>query len=127
MMTGSMSQDLKTESLAKTRAHSCGNCIMWSLPPGRDIGACEIGDMQPLQGFDGNGVMKDDNVFWTTADTYCDHQVPIPPPGPPCPKCGEPTVEGFGLAGGGYGAYEYCEAEGCGYFHKHPEMPEDWE
>lgn len=26
----------------------------------------------------------------------------------PCPKCSTPTVMGFGLAGGGYGAYSYC-------------------
>lgn len=107
-----------------TRVHTCGNCILWSLPPGREIGVCEIGDQQPLQGFDGNGVQKDDNLFWTTADTYCDHQIPIPPPGPPCPKCGAPTVEGFGLAGGGYGAYAYCEAPGCDYFEKWQEFGE---
>jgi hypothetical protein len=27
-----------------------------------------------------------------------------------CPKCKGPTEMGFGLAGGGYGAYTYCEA-----------------
>lgn len=108
------------------RVHRCETCIMWSRPEGREVGACELGDMQPLQGFDGNGVMKDDNVFWTTPDTYCDHQVPIPPPGPPCPKCGTELIEGFGLMGGGYGAYEVCGAPGCDYFNKHEEMPEDW-
>lgn len=25
-----------------------------------------------------------------------------------CPKCGGETEMGFGLAGGGYGAYRYC-------------------
>lgn len=25
-----------------------------------------------------------------------------------CPKCGEPTEQGFGLAGGGFGVYTYC-------------------
>lgn len=29
--------------------------------------------------------------------------------GAPCPKCKGPTKVGFGLAGGGYGAYLYCE------------------
>jgi hypothetical protein len=32
-----------------------------------------------------------------------------------CPECGENTTPGFGLAGGGYGEYVYCE---CGYFSK---------
>ena len=25
-----------------------------------------------------------------------------------CPKCGGPTEEGFGMAGGGYGVYTFC-------------------
>ncbi len=29
--------------------------------------------------------------------------------GEPCPTCGGPTKVGFGLAGGGYGAYTYCD------------------
>lgn len=95
----------------------CGGCTLWSAPPGADIGCCEIGDHQ-LSGFDGNGVQRDDNGFYTTADSFCDHQIPIPPPGPPCPKCGGELLEGFGLAGGGYGAYSACLAEGCGYFDK---------
>lgn len=34
-----------------------------------------------------------------------------------CPKCGcQDLYAGFGLAGGGYGAYEMCD--GCGYFLK---------
>lgn len=66
-------------------------------------------------------------VLHRRPDTYCDHQVPIPPPGPPCPRCSQPTVQGFGLAGGGYGAYEYCETPDCGYFSKTQEFPEDWE
>jgi hypothetical protein len=37
---------------------------------------------------------------------------------PTCPKCGTPTEGGFGLAGGGYGPYVYCPADGCGYFAK---------
>lgn len=110
----------------RDRVHRCGNCIMWSRPVGSELGICEIGDLQPLQGFDGNGVDTDAG-FRTTPETYCDHQVPIPPPGPPCPKCGEPTVEGFGLAGGGYGPYEYCETPDCGHFQKWDAMPEDEE
>ena len=30
-----------------------------------------------------------------------------------CPECDGPLIIGFGLAGGGYGAYEYCAAEDC--------------
>ncbi len=29
-----------------------------------------------------------------------------------CPVCGKPLESGFGLAGGGYGVYEYCETHG---------------
>lgn len=28
-----------------------------------------------------------------------------------CPTCGAPLQTGFGLAGGGYGVYEYCASE----------------
>jgi hypothetical protein len=37
-----------------------------------------------------------------------------------CPHCGTETLPGFGLAGGGYGAYVYCPSEICflGYFAK---------
>lgn len=36
-----------------------------------------------------------------------------------CPHCGAELETGFGLAGGGYGAYTYCPTEPCGkYFHK---------
>jgi hypothetical protein len=30
-----------------------------------------------------------------------------------CPRCSTPLVGGFGLAGGGYGVYEYCPNEQC--------------
>ena len=40
------------------------------------------------------------------------------PSGPPCPKCGEETADGFGLAGGGYGPYTYCTSDACDYFDK---------
>lgn len=39
-----------------------------------------------------------------------------------CPHCGTPLERGFGLAGGGYGAYTYCPAFACGkYFDKSQE------
>jgi len=108
-----------SQLLGKPRslAHRCANCTMWSANPGGLTGICEVGDLQPLQGFDGNGVDADQG-FRTTPETYCDFQVPIPPPGPPCPKCGAPLHQGYGLAGGGMGAYELCEVEGCGHFEK---------
>jgi hypothetical protein len=40
---------------------------------------------------------------------------PVDPLPIQCPECGENTTPGFGLAGGGYGEYVYCE---CGYFSK---------
>ena len=30
-------------------------------------------------------------------------------PTAPCPTCGGTTQVGFGMAGGGYGAYTFCE------------------
>lgn len=42
-----------------------------------------------------------------------------------CPHCGSELEVGFGLAGGGYGAYTYCPAEDCGkYFDKTQEGDE---
>ena len=36
-----------------------------------------------------------------------------------CPHCGTSLEVGFGLAGGGYGAYTYCPSDECGkYFDK---------
>jgi hypothetical protein len=35
-----------------------------------------------------------------------------------CPKCGGDVQGGFGLAGGGYGPYWYCENDDCDYFDK---------
>jgi hypothetical protein len=29
-----------------------------------------------------------------------------------CPTCGDPLDQGFGLAGGGYGVYDYCPKHG---------------
>ena len=43
--------------------------------------------------------------------------------GDPCPDCGGLTLfHGFGLAGGGYGPYSYCVADGCEYFDKVQEL-----
>lgn len=42
----------------------------------------------------------------------------------PCPKCGSELEMGFGLAGGGYGAYEYCTNEKCNQFTKWQEYEE---
>jgi len=30
----------------------------------------------------------------------------------PCPTCNKPATDGFGLAGGGFGIYNFCE--NCG-------------
>ena len=30
-----------------------------------------------------------------------------------CPSCGATLQTGFGLAGGGYGVYEYCASDEC--------------
>lgn len=118
--------DLKPEDLVKLRERLLAFEDMINMPPttSRDEPP-ELRDYRHRIYREWEKLCAD--TLSLLADTYCDHQAPIPPPGPPCPDCGEPTVEGFGLAGGGYGAYEYCEAEGCGYFHKHPEMSEDWE
>lgn len=39
-----------------------------------------------------------------------------------CPKCGGETETGFGMAGGGYGIYSFCEA--CGNVVSKSETPE---
>lgn len=38
-----------------------------------------------------------------------------------CPECGCSVGTGFGLAYGGYGSYQYCEAEGCDWYEKERE------
>jgi hypothetical protein len=43
----------------------------------------------------------------------------------PCPKCGSELEMGFGLAGGGYGAYEYCTNEKCDQFTKWQEHDDE--
>jgi len=35
-----------------------------------------------------------------------------------CPKCGNPTEGGYGLMGGGCGAYVLCTDEACDFFAK---------
>lgn len=35
-----------------------------------------------------------------------------------CPECGEDTIAGFGLMGGGYGGYTMCSDDECGWFYK---------
>lgn len=35
-----------------------------------------------------------------------------------CPICGCRVTGGFGLAGGGYGPYRYCERVGCRFWIK---------
>lgn len=44
----------------------------------------------------------------------------------PCPKCGAKKLyQGYGLMGGGCGAYEGCDADGCGYFSKTQDADEE--
>ena len=38
--------------------------------------------------------------------------------GAPCPKCGSEVLAGYGLAGGGMGAYEVCNNGDCDFFVK---------
>lgn len=35
-----------------------------------------------------------------------------------CPRCGSELTTGFGLAGGGYGTYKFCDTTGCRFFVK---------
>jgi hypothetical protein len=35
-----------------------------------------------------------------------------------CPKCKQPVVMGYGLAGGGIGPYWACETDECDFFYK---------
>ena len=41
-----------------------------------------------------------------------------------CPRCGHVTRLGYGLAGGGFGSYVYCENESCDFFAKYYEPPD---
>jgi hypothetical protein len=40
-----------------------------------------------------------------------------------CPKCRDAIEDGYGLAGGGFGAYQYCLNEACDWFVKDRECP----
>lgn len=40
-----------------------------------------------------------------------------------CPKCGSAVEHGYGLAGGGYGSYAWCDAGECDFFLKAQECP----
>jgi hypothetical protein len=43
-----------------------------------------------------------------------------------CPKCGQETLGlGYGLAGGGMGAYTYCVNDDCAFFDKTQDHDED--
>lgn len=42
-----------------------------------------------------------------------------------CPKCGAELFFGYGLMGGGVGAYEGCTDDDCDYFEKTPDPEED--
>lgn len=112
------------DEIARSPVHRCGNCIMWSLAPGADMGVCEAHSNEagtPHTFRPGMGLRAPNGEWQTTNDSSCDYQVPIPPPGPPCPKCGADLHEGYGLMGGGIGAYEVCLADGCDYFTKWPD------
>lgn len=40
-----------------------------------------------------------------------------------CPKCSGAIQFGYGLAFGGFGAYQYCKTEGCNWHEKDRECP----
>lgn len=40
-----------------------------------------------------------------------------------CPKCGQQVEHGYGLAGGGFGAYQLCTSDSCDWMHKEYECP----
>ena len=42
-----------------------------------------------------------------------------------CPRCGAHRQHGYGLMGGGMGAYVFCTSDDCGYFEKTPEETRD--
>lgn len=45
------------------------------------------------------------------------------PAGSVCPKCHDRIGDGYGLAGGGFGSYQYCENSACDWFVKDHECP----
>lgn len=40
-----------------------------------------------------------------------------------CPKCHNAIEQGYGLAFGGFGAYQYCQNEACDWYEKDRECP----
>lgn len=54
----------------------------------------------------------DDELFVHIDSTKKREGLPELDQGGVCPHCGGPTEDGFGMAGGGFGAYTYCEP--CG-------------
>lgn len=53
------------------------------------------------------------------------HSTELSDDGIHCPKCGSESVyQGYGLAGGGVGLYEGCDADGCDWFAKQLDEPE---
>jgi hypothetical protein len=44
---------------------------------------------------------------------------------PVCPKCGADTHAGYGLMGGGMGAYVTCVTVGCDFFAKQQDSEEE--
>jgi len=44
---------------------------------------------------------------------------------PNCPKCGTHVTSGYGLMGGGIGAYQFCCDDNCDYFSKTQDENED--
>lgn len=52
-------------------------------------------------------------------------QVPEEPFVEVCPKCKGPVHDGFGLMFGGYGSYQFCADEKCGWATKHYEEIDD--
>lgn len=40
-----------------------------------------------------------------------------------CPKCHDRIEFGYGLAFGGFGAYQYCENQACDWYEKDRECP----
>lgn len=81
-------------------------CIDYTTPPGQatrtnDDGSTEYGQ-------------RPDPVSRDTDCAECGQRHDIEK----CPICGSWIEHGFGLAGGGFGAYKYCPSDGCGWIWK---------
>ncbi len=42
-----------------------------------------------------------------------------------CPLCGAKAIYGYGLMGGGCGSYVICDTDGCEFFQKKQDTPDD--